>query len=393
MLLSNILWGSNIMTPVPSVIIGNISYDSFQCVSATSCTTDVDHHDRDSCQPQSLKDYKTVAIINIVLIIIIGGLGNLLTIVSICLCRLRHKKKYNHLWNSTTVLMLNLSIGDFLYCILGLPVFISVYSHGFLPHSESFCWYSAMLRNWIAYADFLTMAAIAVTRSLGCLLFRCNMENVASIIFQPFITIFLCIFIWILAFSILSPITFSMTIGSYYFGTFGYDARHGKCEVIQCQPQDGFFPGGFLFSVVFFVPFFLVLISYIFISTMLEIEKRRKRRTLNNQSQVPFGQIQVTLLVLSASYVLFALPVVIIENINISDADFVSLCVYSWYWWMYAINFLLYVTTLSDFRRLYKQLLSDFNIIKLNEEESDVTVNLSTRQQSSISSNNQVKAK
>ena len=160
MLLSNILWVCNIMTPVPSVIIGNISYDSFQCVSATSCTTDVDHHDRDSCQPQSLKDYKTVAIINIVLIIIIGGLGNLLTIVSICLCRLRylhghkynsiclfylvylfrHKKKYNHLWNSTTVLMLNLSIGDFLYCILGLPVFISVYSHGFLPHSESFCW-------------------------------------------------------------------------------------------------------------------------------------------------------------------------------------------------------------------------------------------------------------
>ena len=97
MLLSNILWVSNIMTPVPSVIIGNISYDSFQCVSATSCTTDVDHHDRDSCQPQSLKDYKTVAIINIVLIIIIGGLGNLLTIVSICLCRLRylHGHKYN----------------------------------------------------------------------------------------------------------------------------------------------------------------------------------------------------------------------------------------------------------------------------------------------------------
>merc|ERR1719270_1658759 len=150
---------------------------------------------------------------------------------------------------------------------------------------------------------------------------------------------------------------------------------------------------GISFQCCLLCSFFLVLISYIFISTMLEIEKRRKRRILNNQSQVPFGQIQVTLLVLSASYVLFALPVVIIENINISDADFVSLCVYSWYWWMYAINFLLYVTTLSDFRRLYKQLLSDFNIIKLNEEESDVTVNLSIRQQSSISSNNQVEAK
>ena len=36
------------------------------------------------------------------------------------------------------------------------------------------------------------------------------------------------------------------------------------------------------------------------------------------------------------------------------------------------INFLLYITTLSDFRRLYKQLFSDLNIIKLNEEDSDM---------------------
>ena len=61
--------------------------------------------------------------------------------------------------------MLNLSVGDLLYCVIGLPVFISTYSHGFLPHSESFCWTMSLLRNWIAYADFLTMAAIALTRS------------------------------------------------------------------------------------------------------------------------------------------------------------------------------------------------------------------------------------
>ena len=45
-----------------------------------------------------------------------------------------------------------------------------------------------------------------------------------------------CSLIWLLAFAILSPITFSLTIGPYYFGTFGYDARRGKCEVINCQP-------------------------------------------------------------------------------------------------------------------------------------------------------------
>ena len=76
------------MTP-PSVMIANTSYPLFECVSATSCTSDVEHEDKDNCQPQTLKDYKTVAIINICLIILIGGLGNLFTIIAICVCRIR----------------------------------------------------------------------------------------------------------------------------------------------------------------------------------------------------------------------------------------------------------------------------------------------------------------
>ena len=69
--------------------MANISYDVFECVSATSCTTDSEHEDREGCQPQSLREHKTWAIINIGLIIIIGGLGNLFTIISICVCRIR----------------------------------------------------------------------------------------------------------------------------------------------------------------------------------------------------------------------------------------------------------------------------------------------------------------
>ena len=130
--------------------------------------------------------------------------------------------------------------------------------------------------------------------------------------------------------------------------------------------------------------------SHVFISFTLELERRRKEEILQNQSQVPFGQIQLSLLVLSGAYVAFALPVLIIENMELEDSgELGALCAYSWYWWMYAINFLLYITTLSDFRRLYKQLFSDLNIIKLNEEDSDMNtiVNLSIRQNSnSISS-------
>ena len=86
------------MTP-PSVIIANTSYRIFECVSATSCTSDIQHGDKGGCQPQTLKDYKTVAIINICLIIAVGGLGNLFTIISICVCRLRLDTTFHKMYS------------------------------------------------------------------------------------------------------------------------------------------------------------------------------------------------------------------------------------------------------------------------------------------------------
>ena len=166
--------------------VSNLTFDSGSCVSATGCTLDGFQEDIESCLPQVVKNYKVLAIINIVMIIIIGGFGNLFTIVAICVARVRyyffsirfiqwwllilgsvlnpennnhqesckyvkmscfltlnisfrHKIKFEHLWNSTTILMLNLSLCDLLYCVLGLPVFISIYYNGYLPESDLFC--------------------------------------------------------------------------------------------------------------------------------------------------------------------------------------------------------------------------------------------------------------
>ena len=146
---------------------------------------------------------------------------------------------------------------------------------------------SSLVRNWIAYADFLTMAAIAVTRSLGFILNHYNFRRVFCNLFSPKMTCCACILIWFLAFLILSPITFSLTIGNYYFGAFGYDVNHGKCEVLQCETSEGFHPGGFIFSIAFFVPFLFLLVSHIVVITVLELEKRRSERgILAEQSQV-----------------------------------------------------------------------------------------------------------
>ena len=253
-----------------------------------------------------------------------------------------------------------------------------------------------MIRNWLAYTGFLTMAAIAVNRSLGCLLFRCDQEQVARSVLRPRLTGLVCVSLWLVAFAILSPITFTMTIGSYYFGTFGYDVKHGKCEAISCKDKEGFSPGGFIFSIAFFVPFLFILFSYLFISILLELEKRKKRRLLKNQSQVPVGRIQIALTSLTASMVLFTLPVLVVENITVEDEDLVHLIVYSWYQWLYAINFVLYVLTLSDFRKLFLQILNDIGFrvrtIQTVENEDSSIVTMKERrslpsQESRLSSN------
>ena len=67
-------------------------FKQFKCESTRNCTSDVDDgQSRVHCQPESLKKHSTKipAIINIILIIIIGGLGNLLTLISIAHARLR----------------------------------------------------------------------------------------------------------------------------------------------------------------------------------------------------------------------------------------------------------------------------------------------------------------
>ena len=113
----------------------------FLCVSASHCTSDSLHDERGACQPEILRDETTrvLALLNLVLIMLIGGCGNLLTLVAALYCRVRHQERFVTVWTGTTVLQLHLSLCDLLYCVLGLPVFISVYHHGFLPNSEAFC--------------------------------------------------------------------------------------------------------------------------------------------------------------------------------------------------------------------------------------------------------------
>ena len=153
--------------------------------------------------------------------------------------------------------------------------------------------------------------------------------------------------IWALSFAIVSAATFAF---------WKREVRNGKCMI-------GLHSGKFIFNIAIFIPLFIILASYIFISTVLEVENRRKQRILNTQTQVPVRQIQVTLVALSAAVLIFGLPISVINNITFEDKDKERIAfeaAWGWCFWMYAANVILYVTTLKDFRMMFKQVLNEF---------------------------------
>ena len=117
------------------------------------------------------------------------------------------------------------------------------------------------------------------------------MKSAAKWIFNPIVTTCECVGIWIFTFIMISPLTFSLTIGPYEFGTFGYDARVGKCDEFFFQYQNGFTPFGIVILTGFYISSVLIIISYIFIGINLELRRRRTEKILNNQSQVELPRI------------------------------------------------------------------------------------------------------
>ena len=146
-----------------------------------------------------------------------------------------------------------------------------------------------------SYASYLTIAAIAVTRSVGILMSRFNRdtETRTRIFTNPASAAAVwCVAIWIVAFSMIAPSAFSITIGPYYVSNnVSYVVVvFGRCIEGLPDPSDG--PNSGIFNVAIFIPLVFILVSYIFIIAVLEGENRRKQRILQNQTQVPVRQIQ-----------------------------------------------------------------------------------------------------
>ena len=136
-----------------------------------------------------IKEWRVVLLANILVIITISILGNLLILMAVPYCLKHYRSKFSTFKCPGTFLFLHLAACDSLYAALCLSFQAKVFIDGYLKwdfdsyYVESIifcsapqylCSWSAYLRHLIAYASFLTIAAIALIR---CIVMLSNQER------------------------------------------------------------------------------------------------------------------------------------------------------------------------------------------------------------------------
>ena len=304
------------------------------------------------CQPESVKDtrYWMLSIVGVVGIA--GTICNIITIstfVYLYFFSARIKKKFGLEFGLTKdpvfLLILHLSFCDLLYCVSGLPTYWDVYYNGYYPHSHDMCKYTAVFRNTIgyirvyiymnlhlfcsAYADFNTIALISAyfawrRRRVE----SCHPRHGSKIVLGMILGI------WIYSFCI----TCIPLLG--LCGQLGYDPIHGKCKVISCEScsEESWLsapPVGIELAISIGVPSVVIFVSYTIVYTSL--------------AQVPADMdtknLRKSVLIVTICYFLFIVPLLILEWLpaDTSDKAIIGVIIYSWYWCIYVINFIVYI--------------------------------------------------
>ena len=82
-------------------------------------------------------------------------------------------------------------------------------------------------------------------------------------------------------------------------------------------------------------------------------------------------KLQLHLWVLTLAYACFMVPMILVDTgllgvmVGHKREERVGRALYSVYWWMFAMNFVIYVSFIEDFRNIYRYcLISSFKCVK-----------------------------
>ncbi|XP_045128558.1 protein trapped in endoderm-1-like isoform X3 [Portunus trituberculatus] len=274
----------------------------------------------------------------------VGGVGNFVTI-----CAISYQLYLGRVWRrrygpvgrpvvtleGDTILLLHLSICDFLYCVVNLPVTAITYNYslGHTPHQPSklFCTGAALFRYVNALAEWTTLGLLTVERcvDLG--------RSRGARFFRPRPTLLFIAGIW---------------------GHFSYDVDTFKCDMTHRTARLYFYA---LHSLL---PCALMMVGCGSIIWQVHANSRALHDAGMSQEMVArrdrnLARSTVLLLALLLLFLACVLPVCaynLYTLLSQTPSVHLNVAIYMIYWVQYGVNFCVYAAVNPKFRRAYRDL-------------------------------------
>ncbi|XP_042218863.1 protein trapped in endoderm-1-like isoform X2 [Homarus americanus] len=286
----------------------------------------------------------------------VGGVGNLVTLSTIAhqlyLDRMWRRGRYQHgkrpvvSLEGDTLLLLHLSFCDFLYCTINLPLTIVTYGYAIDPKkgdpSKVFCTGAALFRYVNALAEWTTLGLLTVQRCVDLGRFR------GARFFRPRPTIFFIVAIWVG--SVL------LQMGALTEGHFNYDEETYKCDMTKPEARI------FFYSLESLLPCGLMLTGCLSIIFQIWRNTRKLRaagmpRDLVHQRFRKMLKSTALLLALLLLFLACIIPICVYNIMMlVTGRNQVSLGIgiFMFYWLQYAVNFMIYAASNTNYRKAYK---------------------------------------
>ncbi|XP_037783792.1 G-protein coupled receptor moody-like [Penaeus monodon] len=303
-------------------------------------------------------------------VMVIGSLGNLLTLVTLahqfCMPVRFRCIKY---MTPDTVLIINLALADFLYSAVNLPfmffTYYTIYKSNIsgIPtapweNNMATCSFSAFLRYTNAFSEWMTLGLMALERCLCIYKFRHNSRR-PNKWFTCWKTFIYCLTIWMFGMALQMP----TYLGVY--GNFGYNSMTLKCDFID---TNGANPRILFFTMETAIPCILIFIGNNFILIQVYSNNSRILSVMGShafqQAQLRRSRTTSVIVRLLIVFLVCVIPICLYNIIFVRDnvslhetIPELGIVLYCIYFLQYYINNFIYVVCFEKYRCAYYQFL------------------------------------
>lgn len=277
---------------------------------------------------------------------IIGSCGNLSTLIVIPYAA-RCKKFDLHLSWDTNCFIINLALADFLYCFINLPLYCLSFFYKGWYWGEIACYLFVGFRHINAFAEWLSVSIIAVTRCLVVTNREVAIKILTSCKRKCMIGL-----IWIYACILEVP----LCIPSLSGGKFGFNYKTGRCDFLplNCYSINS---KAIPLTIAYILPLVLISISYIIIlrHVLMNGIYLKRNGTSDVKSSIEKREAKTTwaVFLICIFYILCSGPLVFetLFKTHYFDNYNLHLFFFGLYWCHFSFNYFVYVARNEQYQK------------------------------------------